>query len=276
MTREEEIYRRAQENVERITETLSLSSVARKFGTHITVGPSITRAIVSNMIENFEVPEGQASIDVIVTHMMVILAAEVRLELRFVEARDDAHGTVYPFGFESTALAFPISALRCDPAAIACIKRFQTAGEADGGGMPAFFNIITSSDTTKTTYARFANNAILGDAMCRTSLLAAYVTVFAATSYEVQARSESKSHNEIEHARVLMKDCLERVAQRLGKICDSSSTRTPPSVTMLMRRQVRGLIECCEQNEFNSETLSSKILLFAKERFAAKAALATK
>lgn len=258
----------AQKRLEYILETEEPAVLARLLGQRLTIGPMVARAIVADMNQNFEIPEGKSAVDVIVSHMLTVLLTGAQLEVRSVEGHSAAELHVFPFGFENQAISFPFQVLRYDWEAMACIQRFQLQGRCNNNGTLIFHRDHVTSDRTRLTYSRFAYNAILGNAMFRTSFLAAYLTVYAAQAFEKQnvTEPENRSSTAIEHTRILMQDCLEQVAQRLAKLREGPRSSLPP-LTPLMHKHVRELIDiCADKHKFGSEGLIGKAVEFAREQ----------
>jgi len=255
-----------------ILETEEPAILAALFAKHITLGPMPTRAIASDMIQNFEIPDGKSAFDVLVSQMLTVLLSPARLEIGSLEGRDSAELHIFPFGFEAPAISFPIQILRYDWVAMACVQRFQLQGRGTDMGAPVFHQQRVTTDRTRTTYGRFAYNAILGSEMFRTSFLAVYVAVFAAQCFEQQASGGAKANNASEHARILLLDCLQKVSQRLTEVWEKDSLRrVTPAVSQLMRRQVQELVECCKDPAtFTSARLVDKSVQFAAQRIAAR------
>jgi len=263
----------AHARLEHILEHEEPAVLARKLGQRLTISPMIVRAIVADMNQNFEIPDGKTAVEVIVSQMLTVLLGRAQLEIRSIEGHSAAELQVFPFGFENQAISFPFQILRYDWEAMACLQRFQLQGRCNNNGARIFHRDHVTSDRTRVTYSRFAYNAVLGNAMLRTAFLATYLTVYAAQAFEKQNcdNVEERSSTAIEHTRILMQDCLEHVAQRLAQIVANPRERgTVPSLTPLMRTQVRELIEICgDKKRFSSAVLVHKAVEFARQQLRA-------
>jgi len=266
----DEYHDRILKKQEEILKETDPALVANMLARHITLDPQTSRAIVSDMNQNFETPKDRTVVEELVSQMQVILLQQAQLELASVEAQDTSELIIFPFGFDRPTVSFPIQVLRYDWAAITCIQRFQRAGRSNEGGAPVFHSAVVTPDRTCIRYTRFAYNAVFGNGLHRTSLLAVYVAVFAAQGFDRQKMADDKVTNAVEHARLLMLGCLERVSQRLTDVHENAQLRKQTkSLTQLMRKQVQELVSCCRYTEtFTSAKLVDLSAQFAKQRAA--------
>ena len=267
------IHERIQERLARILQEDRPEELAARFAQHIFVGPMTARAIVADMAQNFEIPEGQSAFDVLKSQMLTMLLARVQLEIGAVEGKDAAELYIFPFGREQPLLSFPFQALRYDWFAMACLQRFHLQGRCNDEGMRLFHQDVVTPDRTRATYMRFAYNAVMGNAMQRTYLLAVYLSIYAAQAFEHQncGPAAERNPNAVEHARELMKDCLEAVALKLTEVHEKPALRRAhPSCTDMLRGHVRRLLEACgDPKRFTSSEMGNLAVQFAREQLRA-------
>lgn len=200
------------------------------------------------MIQNFEIPAGSSAFETLVAQLTVIMTAGCRLEIQSIDSGQSADLTVFPFGRENQAVALPIQAARYDWEILAIIQRFVCQGRTNSDGAKILRSDAITADRATTVYSNFAYNGELGSAIPRSSFVASFVGTYAALAQDQQQTETSK--NPVDHTRILMKDCLEKVSLNLGSIVRSrDSSRRYPAVRSDTLKELQSMIELCGSKE---------------------------
>ena len=260
------------ERLSDITKTTDPLVLARDFARRITIGPRIALILVGNMSQNFELPEGQSVLDVLVSQLLTVLVQPARLEFRCTEGRNESEFIVYPFGMDQPLLSFALQAMASDWVAKAEVLRFIIQGRGNDLGGVLMSDANVSPDRTRITYRQFAYNSVFSQSLCRTAVVAFYLSVYAAESFQKHSErcsGEPTLDNPVEHARLLMVDCLNEVAVRLADMWDKPEVRrSHPALTMMTRKHVHALVDICSSpTTFHSKEFSDVFVQFAKDHF---------